>query len=699
LFRKVEKQREKVSLRAGVVLLGPQSFPNLRDDCFIDSFSIRDYSKFNMIVVKFPQKQMLLLVLTISSLWCSMTSINQSTRDMTALHQGDALTHKLSNFEHDINGILPEEMQWSRLGPKSRARSNASAGLQDIIVHLHHLHHHALKNAAARDNPRSDQQHQSQSNQPRSLDDRNDTTLALLYPSGLIGGYRNQAMRFIAFCKHAMDHNITQLLLPTLLWGTRYHNQFPIFFWPVPFQELFDVDHWNSYHYSYHDDQWDPKTATLLTSESPSTIRLPLLVDSTQNSDCWRDTPYTTEEVDQLLQRLYGGNNYYYHDSTITRSNKPTTPIRMGEWFIPKLTEKVVINAALRLEPLADATVDFLSGRLGTAFRKMDFRHQVQQCRHPKIYGGGTGAGVLWNDYLSMPQLEPHYPRQNAKPYAVHNTNLIATIHRALIPAPKWRHLATQCLQHHLNRTNDSSGSSSYPSQMVSGYVALHARVEAEMMVHKCGQDMEKNLTTILDMVDGFIDTYNNIEAWSPPNRQQQQLLHGILIAVGREGMEEKNYRHVAEMAEYNWKVLNERSMSIVNGRYTIQKNLDSNTKSSTSNLHTRERKSNMDTAQKTVPAFECGEGWVEEAFYNDIHNNHDGLPHNYYGSILPSIVNFWLAVEADIFVGVMKSSWSTDVWTTRYYQGKGQKNFQYTIDHGIIPVPNRGLPPPHRNC
>jgi hypothetical protein len=60
--------------------------------------------------------------------------------------------------------------------------------------------------------------------------------------------------------------------------------------------------------------------------------------------------------------------------------------------------------------------------------------------------------------------------------------------------------------------------------------------------------------------------------------------------------------------------------------------------------------------------------------------------------------MNFYIATNATIFVGVARSSWSTDVWTTRYYQGKGATNFQYTPD-GIIPVPNGGLPAAHKNC
>jgi len=193
---------------------------------------------------------------------------------------------------------------------------------------------------------------------------------------------------------------------------------------------------------------------------------------------------------------------------------------------------------------------------------------------------------------------------------------------------------------------------------------------------------MEKNLTTLFGMVDSFIDRYNAFVV--APNRP----LEGTLVAVGRESML-AHYPQVQDLAMYNWKVLNERSISYVNGSYTLQRR---------DYLSTGRSKKQPHNQKSPLPVFECGEGWVEEAFYKHP-GNRDKIPNNYYGSIVPSIINFWLAVQADVFVGVMKSSWSTDVWTTRYYQGKGRKNFQYTKDSGIIPVANGGLPPSHRSC
>jgi hypothetical protein len=54
-----------------------------------------------------------------------------------------------------------------------------------------------------------------------ALKQKPEKTLALLYPPGLLGGYRNQVLRFIAFVVHAQQNNFTQIHLPSLLWSTQ----------------------------------------------------------------------------------------------------------------------------------------------------------------------------------------------------------------------------------------------------------------------------------------------------------------------------------------------------------------------------------------------------------------------------------------------------------------------------------------------
>ena len=70
----------------------------------------------------------------------------------------------------------------------------------------------------------------------------------MLSPPGIIGGYRNQFIRFISFLKYAQIHNIPNILLPSLLWSTTHraaNNEMNFF--PIPMQSLFDIDYWNTF--------------------------------------------------------------------------------------------------------------------------------------------------------------------------------------------------------------------------------------------------------------------------------------------------------------------------------------------------------------------------------------------------------------------------------------------------------------------
>ncbi|KAG7365859.1 hypothetical protein IV203_028529 [Nitzschia inconspicua] len=644
----------------------------------------------------------LVVGVSLSSLIYSMTSttvMSRNTQDFMKTLVASTFTFTNNGGETVMNETKLQDML--RSSTKQSNNRNASNGdpsaHDDTMMMMSYSSHNeasSRRHQVQDTSSRKQQKHQSHSHNSTS---HNSTTLALLYPTGLIGGYRNQAMRFVAFVKHAIDQNITQILLPSLLWSTRYSNQRDNFFWPVPFQDLFDVEHWNTFSFSTQPLSSSLNTAIPDISNSTPflhTIKLPLLVDSVPNADCWRHDPLSKSESERIRQTLFG--NDYVTAVNRTTQTSPTIPIRNGHWFIPKLTEHVVTTSATRLTPTANATVDYLAGNLGTAIRKLNFKDAVQHCQHPQVYGGGTHAGVLWNRYLSMSHLQPGNDVHNAKPNTVRTANMVATMHRALIPALQWRTLADRCVQHHLT-VNDSVNNQRQAARDTMGYVVLHARVETEMMVHKCGRDMEKNLTTLFDRVDDFIDRYN--EQQLPPNRR----LHGTMVAVGREGMQEQSSK-VADLVAHNWKTLNERSISYINGKYTlvVQHSTETNVNGTTSTAHKlrpRQKQSLVRQITSQLPMFECGEGWVEEAFYNDPVLNEENLPHNYYGDVLPSVVNFWLAVEADVFIGVMKSSWSTDVWTARYYLGKGRHNFQHTSDNGIIPVSHGGLPPSHKNC
>lgn len=64
-------------------------------------------------------------------------------------------------------------------------------------------------------------------------------TLALIDPY-FLGGFRNQHMRFVAFIHHAIAHNASQVLLPSIHWGDAYNKGSSL-----QHEYLFDVRYWN----------------------------------------------------------------------------------------------------------------------------------------------------------------------------------------------------------------------------------------------------------------------------------------------------------------------------------------------------------------------------------------------------------------------------------------------------------------------
>ena len=346
----------------------------------------------------------------------------------------------------------------------------------------------------------------------------------------------------------------------------------------------------------------------------------------------------------------------------------------MVDWF--------TTNKPFLTDELVDLNLDILRGEIPPLNpRKIDYLPNVTNCTNPYVYGGGSGAGRLWNDYLYLPKHDLEYGKLQLQ--------IVKHISNALIPNTKWRNVARECIISQTTAADttgdgtDTDESSAWPS-----YVALHARVEIDMITHKCGANMEKNLTKIINMVNDYVVDYNS-KVLKNNQEEKHPPLDGIFIAVSRDGMNapppERNIA-IQQMAKYNWKTLT---------RLSSSNHLD-RTASTTATKKAMPTDPNTTTAQPLL--FECGELWMDK-WYKD---NSDalGIEDDYYGSIVPSVMNFYLATQATIFVGVSKSSWSTDVWTTRYYQGKGSTNYEYTRESNKIQLlPNGGLPPPHKNC
>ena len=419
----------------------------------------------------------------------------------------------------------------------------------------------------------------------------NQSTLALLYPPGLLGGYRNQVLRFISFVVHAKTHNLPHLLLPSLLWSTQVGGiGYGVEWSTLPMDWVFDIEHWNSF---------SERLPTIISSEQ---------LQDNGPIDCWETSPMDAS-AEHFLQSILGR-------TRALQSNCTLTPLQLASLRQGSLT------------PVQNISQAVLAGLLQVNPRKQDFSPQVEHCQNPVVYGGGIRSGRLWNDYVAYTKKGKRIPYQTDE-----------WIYRALQPAPQWRQVADSCV-----KQNAANGK----------YVALHARIELEIMGHVCGREMVKNLTQIVQQVQGLLQDQHNED------------VKGLFIAVSRSGMETNHslYTKFHQFARDNIETLD---------RLTSGEGLTIG----------------QSNKRQRIPVFECGEQ-ILDSFYQQ----HPNIPDH--GSLLQSVINFHIAVQADIFVGVKSSSYSTEVMTTRYHLGKGDGNYRYTLQ-GIEKV--KGLPEPHSNC
>lgn len=409
---------------------------------------------------------------------------------------------------------------------------------------------------------------------------RDQRTLALLYPQGLTGGYRNQVIRFMGLCRYAIDNNYTQLYLPSLLWTTVIHNGTEKQNRPIPMDWIFDIDHWNR------------------VANEPG-VKLPRIVggDFGDESDCW-DTNLFTE----LNLSKFG-----------------------------PLVEASFARGSL--SPAAAEIQESLeNGGSMYKMRRMDLSPRVRHCQHPAAFGGGRMIGKLWNTMMEF--------RRSRRRSAL---SFDHDILRSLKPARKWRELASSCLASH----------------NASKYVALHPRVEIDMLTHPCGNGMEKNLTKILEQVHDLVEE----------NKKSVPGVNAVFVAVASGLLHsEKMKGRLREHSEHNADTFED---------YTNMGHLSPDPKL---------------LGEHQLRIFNCGERWLQHYYEkNPMVPNH--------GSLLQAVIDFDLAVNSSMFVGTNQSSFSIDVLTSRYHFGKGNTNYRYTRYGRVENVSNGGLPKPHTNC
>ena len=457
----------------------------------------------------------------------------------------------------------------------------------------------------------------STSNTTSSFSDTLNNYLTLTQPSPtftlahydpyLLGGFRNQHMRFVAFVHKAVQHNITQILLPSIRWGDVSKKGRS-----VGHDVLFDVLYWN---------------------QRAEEFGLPRLVRYEKD----------------VLER----NNH--HDEEVIPCFNVSSSMYSG------LNEKKWRSSGIILRQ--HSIWDYLGEPSIFAHCKytLDAMHSRKNSNNntknddgPMTYlvphGGTKMGGRLWWEYDAM-QSHRSKPQNDTGKYPDH-LPLEQAIYKLLIPSWPIRRAIQESLDEAMIGTSSSS-SSSLTTINKPVVVALHPRIEHDMLLHEiCSKFMPLNLTKIFDESIRtmpkfdllFIAVSKALVHGKPPELMKQ---NPRLLQIALENMvtlDQARKYGVFGTKERRGIPMLESGMSTA-GKIKFPVMEASNTDGS-----------------KVVTAQSLG---VTE--------------------LVASVVNFFTVLQADAFVGVRGSSFSQDVMSVRYYQhldrggsgdGGGENNF-----------------------
>ena len=457
-----------------------------------------------------------------------------------------------------------------------------------------------------------------------------------------LGGFRNQHMRFVAFVAFAVKHNISQILLPSLRWSDNVNKSKSL-----QHDLLFDVPYWNS------------------RAES---VGLPLLVN------------YDAHSLEGIIHTNKGN-----HTSTIATDPVPcfneTSGLYSGidESFLrrPGVNLRRVNTYAMIGQGEVYSHCLRTLGENGENNPDKIKEIARQDINSTKIYRftyltphGGLpgGGGRLWREYsalqgnrgkASVPTFVDRLGEEHAMIYPEH-VPVEKAIYDLLRPS---QHLQ-KSIANSINRAVQN-----HTQQKINDHqprlLALHPRIEQEMLGHRCNKHMESNITKVLEHIRTFTPFHDG-------NSSNSFRFDSVFMAVSKEGVDKESNKggHIGEVINHNRLALRRfRKVGLFNGIPLFESGTESASKIQlpmTSN-------NNTSSATRFVSVVDLG---VVE--------------------LVASVIDFFIAVTADIFVGVKGSTFSTDVSSVRYYQQKengGEENYVVGPD-GI----NRrfGPPAPH---
>lgn len=455
-----------------------------------------------------------------------------------------------------------------------------------------------------------------------AVDPASFATLALVDPY-LIGGFRNEHMRFVALVNHAVATNATNLLLPSLRWAGKAGEVG--FEGAVSHESLFDVDWWNA----HRQQEGEEGNAT---GGQNNNVRLPKLVRySDIYHSCWNNAT-----------GLFGS-----------------------------------LDAAHIKSP-------------SFKLRKQDLMAQVTHCTEPRGYGSGRGAGRLWNAYIEMGK---------GNRGGVQRHPVEVQVLRALRPSRPLQDIVDSFLGRGSTGTSSTSSNGTDSTLLL----AVHPRVEGDMLGHACAKTMVKNLTLLVTMMEAsdLLNVNQQLEEGRGSDdgndRRNRPRYHKVFLAIGRSGMKVWPGAGYAALLAENLVTLDRiANQGLWNGTVPVLESGENSVSSSGISKSSGGIHSSTSSSVSVVST--GGKSRNTTANHTDTNIAEGGVVPDHAKPLGGAIVDFFIAVGADAFLGTYGSSYSNDVWTARYYLGKGDSNFVHGIQ-GIGRVPNDGLPPQWKLC
>lgn len=288
-------------------------------------------------------------------------------------------------------------------------------------------------------------------------------------------------------------------------------------------------------------------------------------------------------------------------------------------------------------------------------FRQTDLYPLVQNCTRPYAYGSGRKVGQrTWAAYQEHKRRygDTLSPTDLALMEALQPTKVIADAVSLITHSRKDSKEEEEDGHHSTMTTNHDS-----MDNVEGGMLAIHPRTELDMLKHRCSKSMTQNLTKIFEMVQ-------DSSFFSEPSGKSKY--DKVYLCISRRGTEDET------------------------GPTKLKALMDQNRQS----FHQAIKDGLWNG---TVRVREGGEPMATSSL---------GIPWDRVETVA-QILDYFVAVRAKAFIGTFGSSFSIDVWTTRYVlaqtEGKGDVSMDvlnyFHGPNGVGLIGNGGLPPHHTRC